>query len=123
MVAATEKSDPNWREQNSAVEKVAVLFPNQGDGQTGTHINISGAGVCRYAPNRNNAIKFIEFLVSDRAQDQFAEANFEYPLRETSNPSKLSYLWSTFNRDTLPVEELGKHNKIALKIMQAAGWQ
>ena len=61
------------------------MFPNQGD--RGAHVNISGAGITRYAPNRENAIKFLEYLTSDFAQQLFAEGNNEYPIvGPTSGP-------------------------------------
>lgn len=64
--------------QAQAVKKVKIFFPKFENG--GTHINVSGAGVAKYAPNKKNAIKFIEFLASPDAQKLFAEGNFEYPV-------------------------------------------
>ena len=66
-------------EEVAAGEAIGVIFPNQ-EGR-GTHINVSGAGVARFAPNKENAIKFIEFLSSEKAQNVFAGSNFEYPVR------------------------------------------
>ena len=57
---------------------LSVIFPNQDD--RGTHINISGAGVTKHAPNRDNAIAFLEYLTSPYAQRLFAEGNNEYPV-------------------------------------------
>src|SRR3546814_19205416 len=62
------------------VEKIGVVFPNQ-DGR-GTHVNISGAGVLKYAPNQETAVKFLEYLASDDAQKYFASANYDFPAVE-----------------------------------------
>ena len=62
----------------AVVDGVGVLFPNQED--RGAHVNISGAGVLKHAPNRDNAVKFLEYLTSDFAQGLFAEGNNEYPV-------------------------------------------
>jgi len=67
-------------EDKALVAKVGVIFPNQtGANARGTHINISGAGVARYAPNKDNAIKFLEYLATPEAQRYFADGNNEYP--------------------------------------------
>src|SRR5688572_21040974 len=68
-------SKPDERE---VAGKLGVLFPNQGT--TGTHVNVSGAGVMKNAPNREAAIKFLEYLASDEAQRYFAEGNNEWPV-------------------------------------------
>jgi hypothetical protein len=68
-------------EDKAVAEKVGIFFPNQGD--RGTHVNVSGVGLLAHAPNRANAIKLIEYLVSPEAQRYLAEVNFEYP----ANPS------------------------------------
>jgi ABC-type Fe3+ transport system substrate-binding protein len=63
---------------NAITDALTIVFPNQGD--RGAHVNISGAGVTRYAPNKENAIRFLEYLTSDFAQRLFAEGNNEYPI-------------------------------------------
>src|SRR5204863_1688561 len=65
-------------EDREVAAKVGVVFPNQGD--RGTHVNISGGGVARHAPNKAAAVKFLEYLVSEKAQRYFAEGNSEYPV-------------------------------------------
>src|SRR5690606_3373007 len=74
-------SDP---EEVATAKKIGVFFPNQND--RGTHMNVSGAGVARYAPNKENAIKFIEFLVSEEAQRIFSHSNYEYPVLSSLEP-------------------------------------
>jgi iron(III) transport system substrate-binding protein len=109
------------REEVKAGEAVKVFFPNQ-EGR-GTHINVSGAGVARYAPNRDNAIKFIEFLVSKEAQEVFANSNYEYPVNEEVQPAKLLQSWGDFKEDGLNLSKLGEFNKKAVLIFDETGWK
>src|SRR5690606_14655495 len=111
-------SDP---EEVSTAEKVGLFFPNQ-DGR-GTHINVSGAGVAKYAPNKENAIQFIEFLVSEEAQKIFANSNFEYPVLGELDPAQTLQDWGEFKEDTLSLTELGNNNKQAVLIFDEAGWK
>ena len=104
-----------------AGKRVKVLFPNQ-QGR-GTHINISGGGVTRHAPNRENAIRFMEFLSSAEAQEVFAQANYEYPVKEGVAWAPLLQQWGTFKADTLDMEKLGKLNAEAVTIFDKAGWK
>jgi iron(III) transport system substrate-binding protein len=100
--------------------KIKVFFPNQGD--RGTHVNVSGAGVAANAPNKDNAIKFLEFLISPEAQAIFSGANFEYPVRDGAEQAAVIASWGKFKEDTINVVELGKNNAEAVKIMDRAGW-
>lgn len=100
---------------------VGIFFPNQ-DGR-GTHINISGAGVAKYAPNKENAIAFIEFLASTEAQEVFAKANYEYPVNTDVAPSDLLTSWGAFKEDKLPLSALGKNNKKAVLLFDTVGWK
>ncbi len=100
---------------------IKVFFPNQQD--RGTHINVSGAGVAKYAPNKKNAIKFIEFLASKDAQKVFAETNYEYPVNEDVLPAELLRSWGFFKEDKLSLSKLGENNKKAVLIFDSAGWK
>jgi iron(III) transport system substrate-binding protein len=102
------------------LKNVRVFFPNQGN--RGTHVNVSGAGVAANAPNKNNAIKFLEFMVSPEAQAIFAGANFEYPVRDGADQSPVIAEWGKFKEDEINVAELGKNNAEAVMIMDRAGW-
>ncbi len=106
--------------QVEAANTVALFFPNQKG--RGTHINISGAGVARHAPHKENAIRLLEFLSGEMAQAQFAEANYEYPVNPDVPAAALLQSWGTFKMDSLPLEKLGKQNAEALKIFDQAGW-
>jgi iron(III) transport system substrate-binding protein len=108
-------------EDQAVAEKLAVFFPNQGD--RGTHVNISGVGVVKNAPNRENAVKFVEYLVSPEAQKVFAEGNFEYPVVKGTQAHPVIAAWGTFKEDELNAGVYGKNNAEALKIMDRAGWK
>lgn len=103
-----------------AGESVKVFFPNQ-EGR-GTHINISGIGVAKHAPNKENAIKFIEYLLSVEVQEIFASANYEYPVNPNAKSSELLNSWGEFKEDTLPLSKLGELNKDAVVIFDEVGW-
>ncbi|MEM7466556.1 MAG: Fe(3+) ABC transporter substrate-binding protein [Pseudomonadota bacterium] len=100
-------------------DSLGILFPNQ-DGR-GTHVNISGAGVTKHAPNRENAIKFLEYLSSDFAQALFAEGNNEYPVvGEASGPIRKL---GSFIEDNLNSSLLGANQAAAVRAYDKAGWQ
>jgi iron(III) transport system substrate-binding protein len=104
------------------MESVSLVWPNQ-KGE-GTHVNISGAGVLKTAPNKDAAVKFLEYLASDAAQVYFADGNNEWPVVagvKTANPA-LAKLGS-FKQDTINVGKLAKHQAAVQKIYDRAGWQ
>jgi len=107
-------------EDRAVVERVGVIFPNQGN--RGAHINISGAGVAKYAPNRENAIKFLEYLTSPEAQNYFANGNNEYPVAGSADNPQLK-LMGAFKRDPLPMDMVGKNYAVAAQIFDRAGWK
>lgn len=108
-------------EEVKIAQQIGLFFPNQKD--RGTHINISGAGVAKYAPNKENAIKFIEFLASEEAQKVFTEANYEYPILESVAPVKDIADWGEFKEDELSLNKLGEFNKKAVLTFDEAGWK
>lgn len=107
--------------QRSAASKVSVFWPNQNG--RGAHVNVSGAGVTRSAPNKDNAIKLLEFLVSDAAQKWYAEANIEYPVKAGVPESDILKKWGDFKADPLNLAKLGELNASAVKLMDRAGWK
>lgn len=111
----------NDPEEKAAAEKVAIFWPNQDD--RGTHINVSGAAMTAAAEHIDNAVKLLEFLVSDESQHWYAEANQEYPIKPGVEPSALLKGWGEFKADSLNLAELGKHNAEAVIIMDKAGWK
>lgn len=108
-------------EQREIAEQVELFWPNQ-DGR-GAHINISGAGLTRSAPNPENGVRLMEFLVSDEAQRWYAETNNEYPVRDSVEVSETLQEWGEFEADDIALEELGIHNAEAVRLMDRAGWR
>ena len=110
-------------EQQAAAKKVKPFFPNQ-DGR-GTHMNISGGGVLKHAPNKANAIKLLEFLLTKEAQQHIVNNTFEYPMIDGVEPSQLIAQFGLgFNQDLkTKVSKYGKNQAAALKIMTEAGWE
>jgi iron(III) transport system substrate-binding protein len=106
---------------NAIAEAVGVFFPNQGG--RGTHVNISGAGVVEGAPNRDNAILFLEYLASDEAQRLFAEGNNEYPAVESVAPSGPIASLEDFDAEAINVNVYGENNAEAVRMFDRAGWQ
>lgn len=115
MIAGSDES------QKEAASKVKVIFPDQ-DGN-GAHVNISGAAVTKSAKNKENAVKFIEFLASDEAQKIYAELIFEYPVRDGIALSPVVADWGTFKADDIALAEFAKHQADAVKVFDKAGWR
>jgi iron(III) transport system substrate-binding protein len=101
-------------------ENVGIHFP---DGENGTHINVSGAGVVKNAPNRENAVELLEYLSSASAQKFFASANYEYPVNPEVEASELLQSWGDFEPQNINLTELGVHNQKAVRIFNRVGWQ
>ncbi|MEX2466580.1 MAG: Fe(3+) ABC transporter substrate-binding protein [Gemmatimonadota bacterium] len=108
-------------EEQRVASQIGVFFPNQ-DGR-GTHVNVSGAGVTRYAGNVDNAVALLEFLTSEEAQGIFAEANQEYPVHPDVPWSETLLSWGDFRADTLDLTVLGELNDAAVRIADRAGWR
>ncbi|MEJ8554816.1 Fe(3+) ABC transporter substrate-binding protein [Tepidibacter sp. Z1-5] len=111
-------SDP---EEVKVGEQVSVFFPNQDT--TGTHINVSGAGVTKDANNKENAVEFIEFLSQEKAQSVFAKANYEYPVNPNVEPSELLKSWGEFKAQDISLNKLGENNKRSVEIFNEIGWK
>lgn len=111
-------SDPA---KKAVADAIGIVFPDQ-EGR-GTHVNISGAGVVKGAPNRENAIKFIEYLSEDRAQSYFANGNNEYPVVVGVAPTAVVVSLGSFNEDKINASLLGKNQAEAVRVFDRAGWQ
>lgn len=105
----------------AAKDKIGVVFPDQ-DGR-GTHVNISGAGVAAHAPNKDNAIKFLEYLASDQAQKYFASGNDEYPVVEGLTTDSPIQQLGTFKADTINVAVYGLNQAKAQEIYNSVGYK
>ena len=108
-------------EDREIAGRMAVLFPNQGD--RGAHVNISGAGVVRTAPNRDAAQAFLEYLSSPPAQSIFADGNMEYPVVADAQPHAFLRGLGQFKQDPLNAARMAELSPDALRIMQRAGWR
>ncbi len=100
---------------------VALFWPNQQD--RGVHVNVSGAGVTAHAKHRAEAIRFLEWLSSEEAQNLFADANLEYPVNPRVQPHPIVAAWGRFKQDSLNVSEAGRLQAEAVKLMDRAGYQ
>lgn len=119
-VARLMRSDKDA--DKKVVEKIGIVWPNQNG--TGTHINVSGAGVLKHAPHKEAAVKFLEYLASDEAQRYFADGNNEWPVvngLKVDNPA-LTRL-GPFKADTLPVGKLQMYSTKAQVIFDRAGYR
>lgn len=110
-------------EEQAAGQAIGVFFPNQAPGERGTHVNVSGGGVVKTAPNPQNAVAFLEYLTGDEAQQQLANASFEFPAVEGVQPHPILAEMGPFRRDTLNARTFGSNNQLALLIMNRAGWR
>lgn len=108
-------------EKQAVFDAVGVIFPGQQG--TGTHVNISGAGLVKTAPNRANAIKFLEYLTEEKAQRYFADGNNEYPAAKGLAANSAVEKLGTFKADTLNAAEIGKGQAEAVRIFDRAGWK
>ena len=115
-------SGSKGEEQETAAKKVRMHFPNQDN--RGTHVNISGAGILKSAPNKDNALTFLEFLLSEQAQEHIVNNTFEYPVLDTVSPSSyISQFGTDFVEDQTSAGDFGKYNPDAIRLMDRAGWQ
>ncbi|MEM9259264.1 MAG: Fe(3+) ABC transporter substrate-binding protein [Bacteroidota bacterium] len=104
----------------AAGENVSIFFPNQ-EGR-GTHINVSGIGLAKFAPHRDNAIKLMEYLVSKEVQETFASSNYEYPVNPAAATSELLQSWGAFKEDQLSLSQLGELNQKAVLTFDEVSW-
>lgn len=103
-------------EQAEWAESVRIVFPTFESG--GTHVNISGVAMAKHAPNRDNALKFMEFLTSANAQEIYATANYEYPIASGTKPSDIVASWGSFTTDNVNLMELAKNRADALRLTE-----
>ena len=101
--------------------KVKLFWPNQED--RGVHVNLSGAGITKYAPHADEARKLLEWMTTDEAQSIFAGVNQEFPANPDVAPSEEVAAWGEFKADTIPVEVAGKRQAEAIRLMDRADWR
>lgn len=110
-------------EHKALYDRIGVIFPNQAEGDRGAHVNVSGAGVVRSSASKEMAVKFIEYLTGPRAQEMFANGNFEYPVVADVRPHPALAALGSFRADQLNAQRYGALAPRALQIMQRAGWR
>lgn len=110
----------NNPKQSAWAEAVYLIFPNQ-QGR-GAHVNITGAGIAKYAPNRANAVRLLEFLTGTLAQRMYAEQNYEYPVNPKAPWPALLTSWGRFKADDLKLDVLAKHRSLAIRIFDRVGF-
>ena len=110
-------------EEINAGKSVSVFFPNQGEGQRGSHINVSGIALAKNSPNKSNALKLIRYLTTDEAQETYVNNTYEYSVKPNIMPNKIVSDWGSFKKDTLDLNMLGIKRNDAIRIFDAAGWK
>ena len=100
---------------------VALFWPNQDS--SGVHVNVSGAGITRYAKHPEAALALLEWLSSQEAQGMFAGLNMEYPANPDVAPDPLVAAWGEFKADDLNVSEAGRLQADAIRLMDRAGYR
>jgi iron(III) transport system substrate-binding protein len=112
----TNEKEPEQKDWANAIN---VVFPSIDD--SGTHVNISGMAMARNAPNRDNALRLMEFLASEEAQKIYAAEVFEYPATPSVEPSDIVKSFGALEADTLPLAEIAKHRKAASEMVDRVG--
>ena len=102
---------------------LGIFWPNQGVQASGVHVNISGAGVSRHAKNPAAAVKFLEWLSSEKAQNLFADLNLEYPANPRVKPDAAVAAWGEFKQNSMNVALAGELQIAAVKLMDRAGYK
>ncbi|RYF73242.1 MAG: Fe(3+) ABC transporter substrate-binding protein [Comamonadaceae bacterium] len=119
MKSSKEGSDA--RKWGDAIKVIKPTFANEKSG--GTHVNVSGASVAKNAPNRANAVKLLEFLVSEPAQNMYAQANYEHPVRKgVALDPIVAQAIGDIKIDPLPLTEIAKHRKQASALVDKVGF-
>jgi len=113
-----QSDDPVDRE---TIANTGLVFPDQAG--AGTHVNISGGGVTAHAARRDNAVRFLEYMVSDAAQTLLAPLNSEFPIRPNIAPSPDLAALGTFKEENIPLDALGRHQAEAARIFEEVGWR
>jgi iron(III) transport system substrate-binding protein len=101
-------------------DAIKVVLPTFADG--GTHVNVSGAALARHAPNKDAAVRLLEFLVSDEGQKLYADANFEYPVKPGVAPNDIIAAFGTLEPDSLTLGEIAAHRREAADLVDKVGF-
>jgi len=102
---------------------VDLFWPNQGEGEGGVYVDVSGAGVMKYAKNKELAVKLLNWLSSMRAQNLFADFNMEYPVNPNVKPNPKVQAWGNFKQNTENISQSGKNRPAAIELMDRAKYK
>ncbi|TDK26150.1 extracellular solute-binding protein [Luteimonas aestuarii] len=116
------KNEAEGSEQRQWGDAIQVIRPTFAVAGGGTHVNISGTAVARHAPNRDNAVKLLEYLVSDEAQSLYAKANYEYPVKAGVELDPVVASFGEMTVDALPLTEVAKHRRQASELVDRVGF-
>ncbi len=108
-------------EDRQLAEKVGFIFPNQTS--VGAHVNVSGAGITRHAKNEKGALRLLEWLSSDKAQNLYADVNMEYPVNLKVKTDPVVAKWGDFKHNYINVAKAGELQAEAVKLMDRAGYR
>lgn len=114
------RSGKGGEEQVKWGEAIKVILPTFKDG--GTQVNVSGAALAKHAPNKDEAVKLLEYLVSDEAQKIYAEANYEYPVKAGAQIDPIIASFGELKIDSVPLAEIVKHRKQASELAEKVGF-
>ncbi len=110
-------------EEISAGNSVSVFFPNQGEGERGAHINVSGIALAKNAPNKENAIELIRYLTSVEGQETYVNNSYEYSVNPNVKPDQIVQAWGEFKKDPVDLNMLGIKRDEAIRIFDKTGWK
>ncbi|WP_236641275.1 extracellular solute-binding protein [Paracoccus aeridis] len=113
------RSGKGGEEQKAWCEAIKMILPTFEDG--GTHVNISGAAVARHAPNREEAVKLLEFLVSNEAQKIYGEANYKYPVKPGAAIDPIIASFGELKINSVPLTEIVQNRKEATELVDRVG--
>jgi iron(III) transport system substrate-binding protein len=102
---------------------VDLFWPNQGEGEGGVYVDISGAGITKYARNKELAVKFLNWLSSEKAQNLFADSNMEFPVNPNVKPNPLVQVWGDFKQNIDNISQSGENRDAAVELMQRAEYR
>jgi iron(III) transport system substrate-binding protein len=109
------KKDPNI--------PLALFWPNQEIADQGVHVNVSGAGITKHAKNKDEALRLLEWMSSESAQNLFADSNMEYPVNPNVKPHDVVSGWGSFRQNVINIAKAGELQKSAIMLMDRAGYR
>ena len=110
-------------EEINAGNAISVFFPNQGEGERGADVNVSGIAIAKNSPNRENAIELIRYLTSDEAQKTYVGNTYEFSVNPNIKPDEIVQAWGEFKKDPLDLNMLGEKRDEAIRIFDKTGWK